>query len=74
MKKFDEIICLISSRLNEGFQMKKDQTIAGEKSKRLNRRHPPIAQLLERRTVEKLISLGPWFEAGSGKKFLFNES
>ena len=31
MKKFDEFICLISSRLNEGFQMKKDQTIAGEK-------------------------------------------
>ena len=32
MKKFDEIICLISSRLNQGFQMKKDQTIAGEKN------------------------------------------
>ena len=31
MKKFDEIICLISSRLNQGFQMKKDQTIAGGK-------------------------------------------
>ena len=31
MKKFDDIICLISSRLNEGFQMKKNQTIAGEK-------------------------------------------
>ena len=31
MKKFDEIFRLFSSRRNQGFQMKKDQTIAGEK-------------------------------------------
>ena len=31
MKKIDEIFGLFSSRLNQGFQMKKDQKIAGEK-------------------------------------------
>ena len=65
MKKLDEIFRLFSSRRNQGFQMKKDQTIAEEKSKLVNCRHPPIAQLVERRTVEKLISVGPWFESGS---------
>ena len=30
MINFDEIICLISSRRSQGFQMKKDQTITGE--------------------------------------------
>ena len=34
--------------------------------------HPPIAQLVERRTVELLSSLGPWFESGSAEKiFLY---
>ena len=31
MKKFDEIFSLFSSRRSQGFKMKKDQTIAGEK-------------------------------------------
>ena len=30
MKKFDENFWLFSSRRNQGFQMKKDQTITGE--------------------------------------------
>ena len=47
------------------FRWKKIKQSANKKSKRLNRRHPPIAQLVERRTVEKLISLGPWFMSGS---------
>ena len=45
--------------------MTNDQTRLEKKSKRLMNRQPPIAQLVERRTVEKLISLGPWFEYGS---------
>ena len=45
--------------------MTNDQTRLEKKSKRLTNRQPPIAQLVERRTVEKLISLGPWFESGS---------
>ena len=44
--------------------MKNDQTTLEKKSKGLANRQPPIAQLVERRTVEKLISLGPWFESG----------
>ena len=42
------------------------------RSKNRQRTHPPIAQLVERRTVEKMISLGPWFEFESAvdmKKF-----
>ena len=35
------------------------------------RTHPPIAQLVERRTVEKLISLGPWFESGSADDIIY---
>ena len=31
MKKFDETFWLFSSRRNQGFQMKKDHTIGGEK-------------------------------------------
>ena len=31
MKKFDENFWLFSWRRNQGFKMKKDQTIAGEK-------------------------------------------
>ena len=31
MKKFDENFLLFSSRRNQGFQMKKDQTIGEEK-------------------------------------------
>ena len=52
--------------------MTNDQTRLERKSKRLTNRQPPIAQLVERRTVEELISLGPWFESGSAngmKKF-----
>ena len=45
--------------------MTNDQTRLEKKSKRLTNRQPPIAQLVERRIVEKLISLGPWFESGS---------
>ena len=47
--------------------MTNDQTRLKKKSKRLTNRQPPIAQLVERRTVEKLISLGPWFESTSAE-------
>ena len=33
MKNFNKSFCLFSSRRSQGFQMKKDQTIAGEKMK-----------------------------------------
>ena len=33
MKTTNEIFCLFSSRRSQGFQMKKDQTIAGEQIK-----------------------------------------
>ena len=45
--------------------MTTDQTRLDKKSKRLTNRQPPIAQLVERSTVEKLIPLGPWFESGT---------
>ena len=52
--------------------MTNDQTTLEKKSKRLINRQPPIAQLVERRTVEKIITLGSLFESGSAegiKKF-----
>ena len=52
--------------------MTNDQTTLEKKSKGLTNRQPPIAQLVERRTVEKMISLGPLFESGPAdgmKKF-----
>ena len=52
--------------------MTNDQTTLEKKSKRLINRQPPIAQLVERRTVEKIITLGSLFESWSAegiKKF-----
>ena len=45
--------------------MTNDQTTLEKKSKGLTNRQPPIAHLVERRTVEKMISFGPLFESGS---------
>ena len=53
------------------FRWKKIKQSPEKKSKPVNRRHPPIAQLVERRTVEKLISLGPWFESGSADDIIY---
>ena len=52
--------------------MTNDQTKLEKKSKRLTNRQPPIAQLVERRTVEKLISLGP--RVGGWHKLFCNNS
>ena len=52
--------------------MTNDQTTLEKKSKRLINRQTPIAQLVERRTVEKMITLVSLFESESAegiKKF-----
>ena len=56
--------------------MTNDQTTLEKKSKGLTNRQPPRAQLVERRTVEKMISLGPCSSPGrrmAWKSFLRNK-
>ena len=66
MKNPYQNFCLFFFHLvNKVFRWKKIKQSPENKSKRLTNRQPPIAQLVERRTVEKMISFGPWFESGS---------
>ena len=45
--------------------MRRNQSIAGAKIKQLTKNSPPIAQLVEWRTIETLFSLVRRFKSGS---------
>ena len=64
MTNFYKTFCLFSFPRSQNFKWKWSNKKRQKSEAALNR-HSPIAQLVERRTVEKLIALGPWFKSGS---------